>query len=526
MPGILKGYNYDIFISYRQKDNKQGGWVTTFVKDLKSELESTFKEELSLYFDINHKDGLLGNYDVEESLKEKLKCLIFIPIVSRTYCDTNSYAWKNELRTFIDQASTDDLGLKIKLANGNVANRVLPVQIHELDEADRRLFEGELRGFIRGIEFIYKEPGVNKPLTPEDDEKKNLNGTRYRIQVNRTANAISEIIQGIKNFDKWTVNGINMLSEGLENNLRDSQAVSAFHGAPEKIQSTGVYGDISKQGIQIFNGHRTSKFKKYIYSILLLLFLVALIFRWSDIVRIIKPGGEKGDEARIHAIQAREYCDNGNLEAARKEVALALKIDPKNSAAWTTLAAVSVREGDLNSAIKQTLEALSADPGNQRAAYNLAYAFDDKHDYHQAVEWYSKAIKIDSTFVEAYSALGHLYNIMNQPADAILILNMAKTKYPDSEYLYLINKNLGIAYFLEAIYDDAINYLELSVKSNPDQPEAYLFLARAYEANGNMNNSINTWQNYINIEPDSVKRKEAEVHLKDITVKHLQEILK
>ena len=33
-------------------------------------------------------------------------------------------------------------------------------------------------------------------------------------------------------------------------------------------------------------------------------------------------------------------------------------------------------------------------------------------------------------------------------------------------------------------------------------------------------------QNYIGLEPDSVKRNEAEVHLKDITVKHLQEILK
>jgi len=28
MPSILPGYEYDIFISYRQKDNKQDGWVT------------------------------------------------------------------------------------------------------------------------------------------------------------------------------------------------------------------------------------------------------------------------------------------------------------------------------------------------------------------------------------------------------------------------------------------------------------------------------------------------------------------
>jgi len=35
MPGIIEGYNYDIFIPYRQKDNKHDGWVTKFVNNLK-----------------------------------------------------------------------------------------------------------------------------------------------------------------------------------------------------------------------------------------------------------------------------------------------------------------------------------------------------------------------------------------------------------------------------------------------------------------------------------------------------------
>jgi hypothetical protein len=31
MASIISGYEYDIFISYRQKDNKHDGWVTEFV---------------------------------------------------------------------------------------------------------------------------------------------------------------------------------------------------------------------------------------------------------------------------------------------------------------------------------------------------------------------------------------------------------------------------------------------------------------------------------------------------------------
>jgi len=34
MPSLIPGYEYDIFISYRQKDNKHDGWVKTYVPDL------------------------------------------------------------------------------------------------------------------------------------------------------------------------------------------------------------------------------------------------------------------------------------------------------------------------------------------------------------------------------------------------------------------------------------------------------------------------------------------------------------
>jgi tetratricopeptide (TPR) repeat protein len=198
MSSIIDGFNYDIFISYRQKDNKHDGWVTEFVDNLKGELESTFKEEISVYFDINPHDGLLETHDVDASLKDKLKCLVFIPIISRTYCDPKSFAWEHEFKAFVEQASLDQFGLKVKLPNGNVANRVLPVRIHDLDAADIKECESVLGGVLRGIEFIYKEPGIDKPLASGDNEKKNLNNTTYRIQIIKMVHAIKEIIQGIK----------------------------------------------------------------------------------------------------------------------------------------------------------------------------------------------------------------------------------------------------------------------------------------------------------------------------------------
>jgi TolB-like protein len=217
MASLIPGFEYDIFISYRQKDNKHDGWVTEFVDNLKGELESTFKEEISVYFDFNPHDGLLETHDVDASLQEKLKCLIFIPIISRTYCDPKSFAWEHEFKAFVEQASRDQFGLKVKLPNGNVANRVLPIRIHEIDVEDIKLCESLLGGVLRGIEFIYKSPGVNRPLHAKEEKlQENLNNSIYRDQINKVANGIDEIITSLRKVQTPESNENILKPESLE----------------------------------------------------------------------------------------------------------------------------------------------------------------------------------------------------------------------------------------------------------------------------------------------------------------------
>ena len=198
MASLIPGFEYDIFISYRQKDNKGGRWVSEFVDALKTELDSTFKEEISVYFDVNPHDGLLESHDVAASLKEKLKCLIFIPVISQTYCDPNSFAWQYEFAAFNKMSKEDQFGRDIRLASGNVASRILPIKIHDLDQEDKATLENELGGVLRSIDFIFKASGVNRPLKPEDERSENLNHLHYRDQINKVANAIKEIIYALK----------------------------------------------------------------------------------------------------------------------------------------------------------------------------------------------------------------------------------------------------------------------------------------------------------------------------------------
>src|SRR4029077_11988713 len=143
MPSLVPGFEYDIFISYRHNDNRSN-WVTDFVSALREELAATIKEPVSVYFDSNPHDGLLEVHQVDKSLEGKLKCLIFIPILSQTYCDPKSFAWQHEFIAFNGLARDDQFGRDIKLTNGYVVSRVLPVRIHDLDQEDKALLEQEL----------------------------------------------------------------------------------------------------------------------------------------------------------------------------------------------------------------------------------------------------------------------------------------------------------------------------------------------------------------------------------------------
>lgn len=199
MASIISGYEYDVFISYRHKDNKYEGWVTDFYKNLSKELEATFKEDINVYLDENPVDGLLETHQVGKSLDSKLKCLVLVPILSQTYCDPKSFAWQNEFQAFNKFANQDRFGRDIKLRNGNVVSRILPVKIHDLDRQDQKLIEGEIGTVLRSVNFIYKEAGVNRPLRPTDDKKDNINKTDYRNQINKLANALKEIFSVLAN---------------------------------------------------------------------------------------------------------------------------------------------------------------------------------------------------------------------------------------------------------------------------------------------------------------------------------------
>jgi tetratricopeptide (TPR) repeat protein len=432
MPSLRPGYEYDIFISYRQKDNKYDGWVTEFVGNLKKEIEATFKEDLSIYTDENPKDGLLETHNVDKSLEGKLKSLIFIPIISQTYCDTKSFAWTHEFCVFNKLAKEDQFGRDIKFSNGNVASRILPVKIHDLDPVDKKLLENELGGVLRAVEFIYKEAGVNRPLRPADNKYENQNKTDYRNQVNKVANAVKEIIDSLK-----------------------GPSSSDFGPSEARILSTKSVRTRLKL---------TSLRSKILFAVLLLVILTTVALS----LNIFHLADKTKNTTFNNKITSNPIAYDWYSKAR-------FRLTPEN------------RE-DVDSSISFLTKAINEDPKFALAHAELAYAYALKNFWHLPDSGYN-----EKAFMEAQKAL---YLEPNLPEGLFAVAFNTWTfqnKFPHEkvirEYKRVIalKPDMDDAYHqLARIYvhvglmDEALNTYNKALQINPDNKEAFLDKAGFY----------------------------------------------
>ena len=53
-------------------------------------------------------------------------------------------------------AKNDRFGKDIRLRSGNVASRILPIRIHDLEPEDVRLFEKQTGSTLRAMDFVFR----------------------------------------------------------------------------------------------------------------------------------------------------------------------------------------------------------------------------------------------------------------------------------------------------------------------------------------------------------------------------------
>jgi TolB-like protein/Tfp pilus assembly protein PilF len=533
MSGLIEGYRYDIFISYRQNDNKYDGWVTEFVTNLKKELEATIKDRVTVFFDENPEDGLLENYSVDKSIEEKLKCLIFIPVISQTYCDITSYAWQLEFRAFNRLATYDRFGRDVLLPNDNVASRILPVMIHEIDPDDTLLLENELGGKLRYIDFIYRSAGVNRPLrVSEEHLRDNLNKTYYRDQINKVANAIKDILTVLKIQSRQLPVTKITEKERLERKksfgkIRIAKMTSIFlliliiitfynYGLREPKIARAMEKSIAvlpfkNDSPNDSNGYFVNGLMEEILNKLQKIKDIRVISRTSveqyretssSIPQIAKELGVNYIVEGSAQRYGNSFRINVQLWRAKKEHYLWGKIyeqkistplDIINVQSSVAQSIVSELEGTITPQEKQLIEKI---PTANLTAYDFytkgkeelsKFWIDvsDNDPLFKAEKMFKKALEADPTFVDAIVGKAEvIWNYRDLPGrqnvkDSVLMLTDIALSYDDKNAEAYIIK--GWYYDEEGMADKALEFYSRAIELNPNDWKAYFGLAELYD---------------------------------------------
>jgi tetratricopeptide (TPR) repeat protein len=250
------------------------------------------------------------------------------------------------------------------------------------------------------------------------------------------------------------------------------------------------------------------KFIKQLW-VIIPLFILLILFVFSPFHSQVDPEDHALSDSFVE--DAMTDLKKGNFEQAITKLDQAVTADPSNSVAWSTLAAVSIRQNKLDLAMQQSTKAIDLDKNNADAYYNLAYALEENSQYEESLQNYQRAIMIDSAFTRAYSALGNLLIEMERPDEAITVLKLAEQHTPQSEYMFLINKNMGKAYYYLQKYDGAISHLQISIKTQSVEiPETWYYLGLAYKETGKTEESKKALQHYVGVADDLQKRTAAQ----------------
>ena len=247
----------------------------------------------------------------------------------------------------------------------------------------------------------------------------------------------------------------------------------------------------------------------------------------------------------VHELLGLVYAAQSQDAKASEHLMKAVRLNPKSVPARTNLAANLAREGKLELATEQFKKAVELDPANYDTNHNLGEAYAGVGKVAEALPFLEKAQKIapgsydngydlslayekagrltdarqlihellkakntaelhnllgvveekDSQFVAAeneYETAAHMEpsesNLFDWGSEllihrtltpAVEVFQQAAQRYPSSQRMAV---GLGMAYYSQGNYDDAVKSLLRAADLNPSDPSCYYFLSKAYDS--------------------------------------------
>ncbi len=230
---------------------------------------------------------------------------------------------------------------------------------------------------------------------------------------------------------------------------------------------------------------------------------------WLVLLILLAPPNAQQFQARMkEGIAALQRDD---LATARRSLEEAARLDPSSAAAWFLLSQVHARQSQMPAALAAAAKAERCAGKDSTILYNVALFYRDAGKLGEALAVGKRALALENS-AEVHSLLGQTYFAMKDWSNAIKELSEVRRMSPYSEdaifqlaQAYLQSQDftgaakvledgrktfdkspqlelaLGVAYYGDRRFADAVDRFLLVTRLAPDVPQSYYFMGRILE---------------------------------------------
>ncbi len=158
-------------------------------------------------------------------------------------------------------------------------------------------------------------------------------------------------------------------------------------------------------------------------------------------------------------------------------------------------------EQKITCALTELYRSIDLNPKNAKAHHMLGFIYMGRRQYTEALKHMSLAMELDPKYLEARANYGALLLAMEDWKGAIELL-MPLTREPLYPTPYLVNNNIGWAYFKLKKLPLAEKYIKMAIFLNPKMCLAYNNIAMVHEACRRTEDAIDAYGAALKYCPD------------------------
>lgn len=162
-------------------------------------------------------------------------------------------------------------------------------------------------------------------------------------------------------------------------------------------------------------------------------------------------------------------------------------------------------EGQYEESIALLRKAKKLNPDESDYTYEIAYAYCIQKKYKEAIKEIKTIISNEDTNDQYYQLLGNCYDYIGKSEKALTTYKQGLEKFPNSGRLYL---EQGVVEYTRENYNEAINYWETGVETEPTYSSNYYWLGKIFSYTDERIWSVLYAEMFINLERNTARTKE------------------